>query len=189
MSLPLDPGDGGPAEDFIGVEADIPARGFGLIVTVPTGADVRIGFAAVFSDPENSVGVTATFSNQVPGERAYQASVPLTSQLHGEFFMPYLNEEPFVSSMAVVSVLPQNVTFIARDPDGVEECRVSEAFAGGAHRAFLISALLPCTAGKNGSVEVQGSASLGLAAIGFNALDGGLGAFVTQPVWGALPEL
>jgi len=57
----------------------------------------------------------------------------------------------------------------------------------GQHLALLIRDALPCTNGTEGMLEVVGQTP-GLSGVGFLAADQGLGAFVTLPVWGTLPQ-
>jgi len=154
--------------------------------TVPAAAPVQIGYAVVNSVPEGAVAVVARFSNQVPGERLFQASIPLETRLHQSFFMPFINSEGFVGSIAVVSLVEQAVDFSVRSASGTELCSTTENFAAGQHKAFLLATLLPCSAETNAVLAAEGE-SIGLSAVGFTAADLGLGAFVTAPVYGPLP--
>ena len=179
--------DGGTIETGMIGDAIAPG-GVRFAVTVPGAeGDVRIGYAVVTSTPENSVALVAKFSNQVPGERLFQASIPTESRLHDSFFVPYTNTNGFVASLAVVSLVEQTVTFRANAPSGTEVCNTTRPFTAGEHFPFLIRDLLACTAGNNGVVEVEGE-GIGLSGVGFSAADAGLGAFVTVPVYGAVPE-
>ncbi len=77
------------------------------------------------------------------------------------------------------------MTFSARSENGVDLCDDTLSFGAGEHVAFVIRDQLPCTAGVNGVLEVQGT-SIGLAGFGITAQDDG--AFVTQPVYGQVPD-
>ena len=149
--------------------------------TVPAGAPVQIGYAVVKSVPEGAIAVTARFSNQVPGERVFQASIPVETRLHSSFFMPFI-----VASVAVVSMVEQTVGFSILSSSGVEICTTTEDFTAGQHKALLVATLLTCAADSNAVLMVQGEA-VGLSGVGFTAADEGLGAFVTAPVYGPLP--
>ena len=157
--------------------------GVEFAVTGSSGA-VQIGYAVVQSTPENAVAVSAAFNQIVPGRPLFQSFIPLDTVLHDRFFVPYLNTGGFTGSMAIVSLVMQDVAVIARNNNGVELCRDTETVAAGSHRAFLIRDRLPCTLGNDGVVEVLGTA-VGLAGFGLTAQDDG--AFVTQPVYGPRP--
>jgi hypothetical protein len=154
--------------------------------TVPDEAAVQIGYAVATSVPEGAIAVVARFSNQVPGERLFQASIPVETRLHGNFFMPFINSGGFVGSIAIVSLVKQTVGFSVLSSSGTELCNTTEDFEAGQHMALLLSNLLPCAADTNAVFAAQGE-SIGLSAVGFTAADMGLGAFVTAPVYGPLP--
>jgi hypothetical protein len=187
MALPIAQGKEKGTGSFIGVGGTFTPGQGGVTVTSPVDAPVQIGYATLSSMPSESVAVLGIFNNQVPGSRMFQASVPMETRLHDKMFMPYLNTGGFVSSLAVVAGLAQNLTLIARDYLGVELCRTTKALALGEHYPFLIRDRLPCTVDREGILEVQGQ--FGLSGIGFFAADEGLGAFVTLPVYGVLPAL
>jgi len=68
--------------------------------------------------------VIGIFNNQVPGERAYQTSIPMGSILHDRFFTFYSNSGGFVASLVLVAAVSQTVTLIARQElTGSELCR------------------------------------------------------------------
>ncbi|MDA1316052.1 MAG: hypothetical protein O2968_22240 [Acidobacteria bacterium] len=154
--------------------------------TAPNEAAVQIGYAVVNSVPEGAVAVVAQFSNQVPGERLFQASIPVETRLHQKFFMPFINSGGFVGSIAVVSLVQQTVSFRVLSASGTELCSTTEDFEAGQHKAFLLANLLPCSADTNAVLAAEGE-SIGLSAVGFTAADMGQGAFVTAPVYGPLP--
>ena len=162
----------------------IAGGGIGFAVTLSSGP-VKIGYALVESIPENAVGVSSAFNQIVPGRPLFQSFVPLSTALHDRFFLPFLNAGGFTGSVAVVSLLAQDVTFSARSKNGIDLCNDSHSFGTGEHVAFVIHDRLPCTAGIDGVLEVQGS-SIGLAGFGITAQDDG--AFVTQPVYGEVPD-
>jgi len=159
--------------------------GFEVARTVIGAESVQVGYARVSSAPENSVAVSVAFNQVVPGRPLFQAFIPLDTVLHNRFFVPALNTGGFTGSMAIVSLIQQDVTFIARNNNGVELCREARKFAAGQHTAFLFRDRLACTAGVDTVIEVVGSEDFGLAGFGLTAEDSG--AFVTQPVFG--PEI
>ena len=124
-------------------------------------------------------------NNMVPGRPLFQSFIPLSSALHDVFYVPYLNAGSFAGAIAVVSLVGQDVAFIARNNMGTELCRDEKSFAAGEHLAFLVADRLPCTADSDGVVEVRAT-SIGLSGFGLTGhVDG---AFVTQPVYGLVPE-
>ena len=143
-----------------------------------------VGYALVRSSPPNSVAVSAAFNQVIPNRPIFQAFVPLATELHDRFSIPILNTGGFTASTAVVALVAQQLTFIARNRSGVELCRDQKMFAEGEHLAFIVRDRLPCTAGADGSLDVVGQ-EVGLAGFGLTAQDGG--AFVTQPVYGPIP--
>ena len=161
--------------------------GFEVARTQVNAPNVQIGYARVLSAPENAVAVSVAFNQVVPGRPLFQSFVPLDSALHQRFFVPVRNTGGFTGSLAVVSLVTQEVAFIARDTNGVELCRLQLPFRAGQHTAFIIrdEPALSCARGVDTVLEVAGTADLGLAGFGLTAEDSG--AFVTQPVYGPLP--
>jgi|GEM_PF-3377980 len=159
--------------------------GFEVARTVIDAEAVQVGYARVSSAPENAVAVSVAFNQVVPDRPLFQAFVPLDTALHNRFFVPALNTGGFTGSMAIVALIAQDVTFIARNNNGVELCREQRQFTAGQHEAFLFRDRLECTVGADTVVEVVGSEDFGLAGFGLTAQDSG--AFVTQPVYG--PEI
>ena len=184
MELPIMQ-DGATVDTNIIGDAIAPG-GVRFAQSVPDGAEVKIGWAFVQSSPEGAIAVTARFSNQVPGERLYQASIPVETHLHQNFFMPFINTGGFVASAAIVSLVPQTVTFSVLSSSGTKICSTTEDFTAGQHRAVILSTLLTCAADTNAVFAVEGEA-IGLSGVGFQAADMGLGAFVTAPVYGPVP--
>ena len=165
------------------LSAVIQGRGVSFATTSSSGP-VRIGYATVVSAPEDAVAVSSAFSQIVPGRPLFKAFVPLSSVLHAEFFVPFLNSNGQTASLAILSLTPQSLSLIARNQSGIELCRASLSLGGGRHDAFILHERLPCTRGADGLLHVQGTA-LGLSAFGLTAQDDG--AFVTQPVYSAAP--
>ena len=176
-----------PARGFGGV---LPAGSYGAQTTIPDGSPTAIGYAMVDMQPAESVAVNAAFMQFIPGRPLFMAGIPLSSILHKTAFMPYASDGGFTSSLALVSVLSQEVTLIARAPlTGGELCRTSIRFSSGQHRSFLLRDVLSCTSQGEGSLEIRGDPFLpgGITGIGFMAHDEG--AFVTQPIWTNLERI
>ena len=158
--------------------------GYHAMVTIPDGSPTAIGYAKVTMEPENSIGVNATFMQIVFDRPLFGAGVPLSNIFHNKTsFMTYVSGFGFTPTLALVSLLPQNVTLIARTgSNGIEICRATINFFAGQHRAGLLRDVLPCIQNSEGVIEIlAGHKNVGLAAIGFQAHDSG--AFVTQPLW------
>ena len=175
--------DGAPLTDNVLTDT-IAAGGIEFAVTSPSGP-VQIGYALVESIPENAVAVSTAFNQIVPGRPLFQSFVPMSTALHNRFFVPFLNAGALTGAIAVVSLVTQDVTFTARDNGGIDLCNDTQSFGAGEHVAFVIHDRLACTAGIDGVLEVRGS-SIGLAGFGVTAQDEG--AFVTQPVYGEIPD-
>ena len=148
--------------------------------TVLDAVDVQVGYAEVVSSIFNVISVQSTFTQVVPDRPLFQAYIPEdTDPDKGRFYLPSINTGIQTSSLAVVSGVAQNVTYIARNRNGVELCSAGRPFMKGEHRAFVIRDMLPCLVGVDGIVEVVGSEDERLFGIGITAQDSG--AFVTQP--------
>ena len=171
---------GAPAHGFQGA---LSPEGYGAQVTIPNGSPTAIGYAVVKMDPTESVAVTTTFVQIVPGRPPFMAGVPLSSVLHKTAFMPYLAEGGFTPALALVSLRSQDVTLIAHSGlAGDELCRATMNFGAGHHRAFLLRDVLPCTSMAEGTLEISGDPQLpaSIAGIGFEGHEGG--ALVNQPI-------
>jgi hypothetical protein len=184
MMLPLAPS----GELAGGFRVAVPPGGVAFTRTMPTGP-MRIGYALVDAPADASgfglsVGVNAIFNQVVPGRPVFQAGIPVSTPLHDRFFVPYLNTGGFTGTLAIVNVIiPQRVTFIARDTAGMELCRTSRLMGQGEHAAFIIREQLSCAANRDGLLEVRADQP-SLSGIGFLAQDDG--AFVSQTVFGVL---
>ena len=183
-------------EEFIGFEGLVPANGVRFWTTWPFGADVRVGYARVTSNPPGAVVVTALYNNLVPGSLLFQASIPMTTRSHNRLFSVFTNRFGQRSSLALVSLTQQTVTVNARDIDGNIACMFTRAMGAGEHFPFLVLDELPCTAevlskggglpADEGTLEVVGP-DASLAAVAFIAQDEGIGAFTTIQVAGPTP--
>ena len=185
MNMPLATGSddliGTPAHGFQGT---LSPEGYGAQVTIPNGSPTAIGYAVVKMDPDESVAVTSTFVQIVPGRPPFMAGVPLSTVLYKTALMPYLSEGGFTPALALVSLRSQDVTLIAHSGlDGEELCRATMNFGEGHHRAFLLRDVLSCTSMSEGTLEIQGDPLLpaSIAGIGFEGHEGG--ALVNQPIW------
>jgi hypothetical protein len=174
------------------VQDGIPSTATTLVETVAPGGvefaravlgavDVQVGYAEMISSNFFAISVQSTFTQVVPDRPLFQAYIPEDTNINkGRFFLPSVNTGSQTSSMAVVSGVAQNVTYIARNRNGVELCSAGRPFMKGEHRAFIIRDMLPCLVGVDGIiVEVVGSENERLFGVGITAQDSG--AFVTQP--------
>lgn len=171
--------DGVPTTATTLVETVAPG-GVEFARTVVDAPDVQVGYAEVVSSIFYAIAVQSTFNQVVPDRPLFQAYIPEdTDGNKSRFYMPSVNTNGQTSSLAVVSGVAQNVTYIARNRNGVELCSAGRPFLAGEHRAFVIRDMLPCMVGVDGVVEVVGSQSEQLYGVGITAQDSG--AFVTQP--------
>ena len=155
-------------------------RGIEFARTVVDAEDTQIGYAEVESTPPGRIAVQSTFNQVVEGRPLFQAYIPTATNLSNAFFLPAVTTAGQTGSMAVVSLTAQNVTYTARNLNGVELCNAGRPFLAGEHRAFILRDILPCLAGVRGIVEVRGASEQGLLfGVGITAQDDG--AFVTQP--------
>ncbi|MDA1315069.1 MAG: hypothetical protein O2968_17195 [Acidobacteria bacterium] len=76
IANPMNPTDFQNPLQAIGFGGTLPPGASGGQLTIPFNAPVQIGYAAVTATPLESVAVIGVFNNLVPGERAYQASIP-----------------------------------------------------------------------------------------------------------------
>ena len=116
----------------------------------------------------------------------FQSFIPLSSAVQDRFLVPVLNTGPSTGSIAIVSLIAQEVTLTARDTNGVPLCSGTRMFAAGEHTAFIVRDFpaLNCTANVDSILEVQGPEKA-LSGVGITAQDSG--AFSTQPVYGPVP--
>jgi hypothetical protein len=87
--------------------------------------------------------------------------------------MPFTNTGGFMAGVGLMSFPLQDTTFIARDPLGVELCRATMRFNAPLHMADFLVDLLPCTAGRNGVLDIMTAAVVpgqaeGLSAVGLS---------------------
>jgi hypothetical protein len=162
-------------------------RGVEFVQTTLNTESVSIGYARVLSSPVDAVRVLTDFNQVVPGRPLFKTFIPEVRSASGVLFVPARNMGGLTASLAVVSLANQDVTFIARNINGVEQCRYGQPLSSGEHTAFIVPDLLACIAGMNAVVEVQGSLGLGLYAVGITAQDDG--AFSTQPAVAGPPLL
>lgn len=189
LANPMNPTDFANPIPSIGFMASLPPGASAGQFTIPLSAPLQVGYAVVTATPEDSVAVIGIFNNQIPGNRLFQASIPMGPVTHDRFFTFYSGGVGgFVSSLALVASVAQTVTIIARQElTGAELCRSTRPMTQGQHIAVIIREELPCTDGVEGMLEVVG-ASGGLSGVAFVAADVGQGAFVTLPVWGQTPQ-
>ena len=161
------------------------AKGSSFARTFPMGA-TKVGYARVLSTPANSVAVSATFNQAVEGRPLFQSFIPLSSAVQDRFLVPVLDVGSSTGSVALVSLVAQQVTLTALDTNGVALCSGTRTFAAGEHAAFIVRDFpaLSCTANQTTVLEVEGPEKA-LSGVGITAQDSG--AFSTQPVYGPVP--
>jgi hypothetical protein len=155
----------------------LPGQSLGQAI-LPSGGLARSGYAAFLSDPPVSVAVTGTFAQIVPGRPLFLTGIPPSYDLHQKAFMYTIDAGGFTSSIALVAARgATNIDLIFRSNLLNVQCTTRFFMPAASHRAAVLHELLPCMAGQEGSVEIQG---VGFAGVGIWAHD--QGAFVTQPL-------
>ena len=120
------------------------------------------------------MGVTAIITyHDEEGRPLYRTSLPGLAEAQEHVRMPFTNTEGFMAGIGLMSFPPQDATFIASDPVGVELCRATIRFNGPRHMADFLVNLLPCTAGRNGVLDIISDAVVagqaeGLSAVGLS---------------------
>ena len=146
--------------------------------TLPAGGPLNVGYALIESSDFRAAMVNAVLTQQVPGRPDFQASVPSLDRTMDLMRFPFRNRRPFTTTVATASsFVGTDLTAIARDSSGLELCRNSFFMAEGDHTALILSDVLPCTADRDGLVEITAD-FLGVTAIAFLFND--FGAFTTQ---------
>ena len=146
--------------------------------TLPAGGPLNVGYAVIASSDFRAVMVNAVLTQQVPGRPDFQASVPSLSRSMGLMRFPFRNRRPFTTTVAIASsFFRSDLTAIARDTGGQELCRNSLSMEEGDHTALILSDFLPCTADRDGLIEITDDV-IGVTAIAFLFND--FGAFTTQ---------
>ena len=122
--------------------------------------------------------MTAIYIQTIAGRPPFEAAVPIGNEFEQHFFMPFLNVGGLTMAVSLVNAtnVTAPLTIIARNGAGQELCRQSGALAPGQHDARILSAIIPCTAGRAGGLEFQ-VGGLGIASIGLLFQDSG--AFTT----------
>lgn len=149
-------------------------------VLLPAGPP-RVGWAGILVDPPVSVGVTGTFMQIVPGRPLFMAGIPPSTAVQQRAWLNQADVGGFTTSIAMINTDPnqaQNFTLIYRENFGRELCRTTFPISPFGHSAFLVRDVLPCAAGREGSVEIVGTRFF--SGLGFWAHD--TGGFVTQPL-------
>ena len=152
------------------------------------GATTLAGYAVAEPATTGGVAMNAVLTQKVAGRPDFQASVPSTDSLGMNFQFPYRNDGPYTTTVAFVSHSNQTLVAIARDSQGQEICRVERQMFNGQHVAFLVSDLawLPCTAERNGVLEIVPAQNATGTAIAFLFND--QGAFTTLLPFEISPE-
>lgn len=157
-----------------GVTGVVAARASRLI-EVRGGAMTLSGYAVL--ETEGTAVMNAVLTQKVEGRPDFQASVPGISPLMKDIQIPFRNDGPYTTTVALYGASAQNVLVIARDESGAEMCRLSYSSPEDSHAGYLLTDLLPCTDGQRGAVQFVAS---GLGGAGIAFLFNDSGAFTTQ---------
>lgn len=128
----------------------IPIRGSRTIQTDGIANALQVGWGELSST--NSIGGTAIFANQVPGQPDSEAAVPITRGASKRFLLPFDNSSGAGTGVAVANPSGQsaNISVIFRDPSG-QQTGTAGPYNIAAHGH--ISFVLPASAGTQGAAE------------------------------------
>jgi hypothetical protein len=145
---------------FPGVTGTVqPFAGAGMR-TFSTGEPFSEGWARVTTNPPNSLAPTSTIALISPGLPQFEVAIPLSDRFENNIFLPFLNTDIYSTVVGATNdtATSETVTVIARNGvDGSEMCRVSLPVGPQQSGGGALTDLLPCTAGTNGSIQIQAS--------------------------------
>ena len=178
MALPLIDGVGNSLGTLSALQGIVQAKGVLTARTVPSGP-LLSGYAKLVTAGFRAIAVNTIFTQFVPGRPNFQAAIPIRSRFEDNLRVPFINTRGLTATLAWVNanLSGQVVTMIARDGSGSELCRDAKMLAGGQHDAFVVRERLPCTAGRDGLLDIA-TDFVGITAIAFLFNDSG--AFTTQ---------
>ena len=132
------------------------------------GSTLRSGSAVVEPSVATAdVGITAIITFYEDGVPQFRTSVPGLQRLQKHIRLPFTNSRGFFSGVGLRSDATQDLALVAMDADGSEICREPLSLQQGDHVAFLVNLSIPCTAGRDGILDIIADAA-GLAAIGLS---------------------
>jgi hypothetical protein len=162
---PNNPGTSGG--HFPGVTGTVQPYASAGMRTFPTGESFSEGWARVTTNPANSLAPTSTVALISPGLPWFEVPIPLSDRFETNVFLPFLNTDIYstVVGAANDTTSTETVTVIARKGiDGSELCRTSLLVGPQQSGGGALMDVLPCTAGTNGSIQIQSNGQ-GLATI------------------------
>ncbi len=160
--------------NFDAVHGVIAPGGTATIRTLGEASATAQGWAELQMD--GLIGGFAVLRQQVSGQRAEQATVPISSRFSTDLAIAFDNTGPLTTAVALVNPSPfvaAIVTVLFRNEFGVEIGRDTFTLAPLRHLAFTLPSAYPFTAGQRGMAEFFTFAPQ-LAAVGleFNANGG-----------------
>jgi hypothetical protein len=157
-----------------------PGGSFNILLTDNGG--LRTGWASLdYNTSLGRLGGYATFRQRSAGRPDFEALVPLSAYDDHKFFLPIDNLEGFVTAIAIANPasIATNVKFTLLDMSGREVSNTTLALPPMGQTSFEIAKQFPATAGRVGTLYVEGTTNR-LSAIGlrFNPQ----GAFSSVPI-------
>ena len=145
------PGISGAFSVIAGV---LPYRGV-HVFALPNEGALRAGYGVIEVSDFRGVMANSILTQTAPGRPDFQMSLPSLGEFQDHVRMVFRNSSPLTTAVAVTSASAQDWTFRAFDQNGLQMCDHTSSAGRGEHLAFLVSALLPCTAGRDGLLEIE----------------------------------
>jgi hypothetical protein len=185
MTVTYTTGKVAAAASAASVTATLPAVGSTTITIYPDGQPLRTGYAILVPPSEDvRFGGQAVFRQTVPGRPVFEAVVPLTDSDDWTFMMPFDNSSGLDTGLALVNssnTQATSVYFAFLDPAGALISETTIPLKAGEHMSFSLSTKFPASAGKTGTLYVEGTGDF-LSALGLRFNISGGGAFTSVPV-------
>jgi len=158
--------------------------------TIQPGASLVIESDGLESEPTQqgwarllSNGTVSGFAvfRQRAGTNAYEAVVPLESQLTTGYVLAFDNTATLATGVAIANLASQPgiTTVVIRNDEGVPLQITNLALNGAAHTAFVLSEMYPVTNQKRGTIEFQPAEDRPITVLGLRFDQA---AFTTIPV-------
>jgi hypothetical protein len=135
--------------------------------TAGTSSVTRTGWALVSQDDyKNSIGGMAVFRQSVAGRPDFEAVVPVVSRFSGHFAL-YFDNVGYSTAFAIANPSSSPVTIPIRVHDQAGSVIQTQTFSlpPYGHTASSVQSVLPATAGRRGTIEVETS-GYGVGALG-----------------------
>jgi hypothetical protein len=167
------------------VTATLQAVGSTTITVYPDGQPLRTGYAILVPPSEElRFGGQAVFRQTVPGRPVFEAVVPLSDYDDWTFMIPFDNSSGLDTGLALVNtstVQATSVYFAFLDQAGALIYETTMPLKAGEHMSFSLPVKFPQSAGKTGTLYVEGTGDF-LSALGLRFNISGGGAFTSVPV-------